>query len=101
MCIVCHYKGDNRLVTTETRMAVHPDGRYRCVRPYGAAGTLPNTALGQWSCIDCKSVVDSDRHVCEDMGPPTRSASRKSLKESEANRRKRDDALKARVWDKT
>jgi hypothetical protein len=58
LCIVCHYKGDNQLITTEQRMQAHPDGFYRCIRPFGAH---------QYTCIDCREVVSDRNHVCDTL----------------------------------
>jgi hypothetical protein len=59
MCILCHYRGDNQLVTPQCRLDDHGDGRSECIRPIQGGKT--------W-CTDCQKVVISTaliRHICD------------------------------------
>lgn len=56
MCIICHYKHDNQLVSRDTRRAEHPDGLYHCIRAGSAL---------RFTCIDCRIETDSHNHVCD------------------------------------
>jgi len=56
VCILCHYRSDNKLVTHEQRAAapIH-NGIWQCVRQ------LPS---GRYYCVDCSAVVEGPEHVC-------------------------------------
>lgn len=90
MCIVCHYKHDNQLVTPEARKAEHPDGFYRCMRPWGALA---------YQCIDCHRIVEDHNHVCDDL--PVSRGYRPSVPSGNRKIPLSKEALSQRLSDKT
>jgi hypothetical protein len=63
MCVACHYRGDNQLVSVEVRREAHVDGGFRCVRPV----VSPDVRSGpRWWCIDCGVTLPVPiNHLCE------------------------------------